>query len=159
MTRPLATPVAILVGCSLIALAIYFGLRSQPTAVPEGRTSTEPSTTAPPTPASSEPRPTPTPSSGTTDEERATAEAALATLKSELSKTCWRDLPERAPRARFVFQSTFGPDGREIARGISDVRGLEAPKVGACLRRQPLELRLDPAPGRRVRFDLTLELP
>jgi len=150
VARSWATPLAILAGFSLCAVAIYFGLRAQPPAMPTpGVSVTAPSVSV------TAPMPSAEVDAAAA---QANAEAALSKLKPELLKACWRGAPEQPERAHFIFQSTFDATGKEIARGISDVRGLEAPKVGACLRRQPLELRIAP-PGRRVRFDVTLELP
>jgi len=158
VARSSATPLAILAGSSLCALAIYFGLRAQsPVVAPAPGASAG---NAPSASGAARQRPPPARASSGTDTAaiRASAEAALSQLKPELQKVCWQG-SERPERARFIFQSTFDADGKEIARGISDVRGFEAPNVGTCLRRQPLDLRFEPPPGRRVRVDVTLDLP
>lgn len=158
-------PAAIVIAGGSIGVGLYFGLAAQ---APVSSNTPHPlAKPTPPAPTSSPvppwaPPPTIAPQS-TTEVKHVTqaAQAALAELKPKLKRVCWdpaiAETPEPA-QARWTWDVTFDTRGVEIARGISDVRGLERADVADCLRRQPLGMRV-PAPSRTTRVTLQLELP
>lgn len=155
-------PAAIVLAGGLIGTGLYFGLAAREPVQPASETaSAAPSTPTPPLPSHAPP---PAVTSQPDDEVKrvtAAAEAALAALEPKLRKTCWDPAVGEKPepsRARWTWDVTFDTRGVEIARGISDVRGLERPDVAECLRRQPLDLRVPP-PSKNTRVTLQLELP
>jgi hypothetical protein len=186
MDRTLALPASILIGSLIIAVGLFLGLqnRSPPPSNPEqppprvaatvptprlpvttGSPGGAPVTTGSPGGAPDEGA-APSPPVAAPDELNATAtkQAAEALLAQhgDLVKKCWEPSfkanPEPA-KAKYTYNLAFGADGKEIARGISDVRGMERSDVGQCLRAQPATLRIPP-PGVVVSdVNLTLTLP
>lgn len=156
-------PAAIVVGSGLIALGLYFGLAARPvapTAQPEPGALT--SAKAEPgalTSAKAEPSTVPKPIDPSVTE--AAAQQALDALKPTLIEACWKPAlaanPEPA-EARWTYDVTFDTKGVAIARGISDVRGMERGDVASCLRTQPMRLRVPPPPV-NTRVTLQLSLP
>lgn len=140
---------AILAGSALIAAALYFGLRAR---------AVEPHAAAEPTPA---PREQPADPTALAARAQANAARALDAIRPRLLAECWA--PSRAaaadpPRVRYLLDVTFDAGGKQIALGVVEERGLARADVAKCLRRQPLDLRIDP-PGSSVRVQLALELP
>lgn len=149
------TPLALVAGGAFIGLGLYFGLAargrapSAERAVPSTATSETEDATPAPT-ANADPQ-----------RVQAAAIAALAELRPKLIEACWNPAVAERPEpatARWTWDSTFDPSGKEIARGISDVRGAERPDVAACLREQPLGMQIAP-PGVIARVELELVLP
>ena len=86
---------------------------------------------------------------------------ALEAKRAELVKTCWDPSFKKSaepPRAKYIFNVSFDPSGKEIARGISEVRGMERSDTAQCLRSQPMGLQI-PAPGAYVGVEVELILP
>jgi hypothetical protein len=86
---------------------------------------------------------------------------SLEAKRAELVKTCWDPSFKKNPnpaKAKYLFSLSFDPAGKEIARGISDVRGMERADTGQCLRSQPMGLTVAP-PGAYVGVEIELILP
>lgn len=82
-------------------------------------------------------------------------DAALAASRQALRNACWKAGGD-ATAANFPIEATFGPDGGLLALGIAD--DPSAPGVGACLRSQPLALKVA-APGVHATVATRLTLP
>lgn len=82
-------------------------------------------------------------------------DAALAANHRALRNACWKGGGNAAP-ANFPVEATFGPDGGMLAFSIAD--DASAPGVGACLRSQPLALKVA-APGVHATVATRLTLP
>lgn len=89
------------------------------------------------------------------------ARKALEAKRADYIKTCWEPSFKKnpsPPSAKYIFNMSFDPQGREIARGVSDVRGMERPDTGQCLRMQPMGLEV-PAPGAYVGVEIEVTIP
>jgi hypothetical protein len=93
-------------------------------------------------------------------EERATK--ALEAERATFVKTCWEPAIKAKPTpatSKYIFNMTFdGATGKEIGRGISELRGESRPDVGQCLRGLAMGLVIQP-PGANVNVDVTITLP
>lgn len=81
--------------------------------------------------------------------------ATLDDRHRALRNACWKGA--RGSSASFPVQASFGADGGLLALSIADDRTAPA-GVGACVRAQPLPLKVDP-PGVAVTVDVALSLP
>ncbi|WP_437767443.1 hypothetical protein WMF27_19115 [Sorangium sp. So ce281] len=173
MQKELMTPAAILLGSLFIAAGLYLGLqRPPPPALPSASVETSaaragalPATAGAPAPSLPVPRPAPAGASPLTSElyKRVEGDAAreLEARRSLFVKQCWEPSLRKNPapaRARYIFNMTFDASGNEIARGISEVRGMDRPDAAQCLRMMPLEL-IVPPPGTRVSVEIEMTLP
>ncbi|WP_438011417.1 hypothetical protein WME89_23875 [Sorangium sp. So ce321] len=178
MQKELMTPAAILLGSLIIAAGLYFGLQqpvpsAPPPASAEARAASARAPAAPAeapasagTPSQPIPRPAAAaPSSALPSElyERVAADAAsaLEARRPLFVKQCWEPSLKKNPtpaRARYLFNMTFDESGKEIARGISEVRGMDRPDAAHCLRMIPLGIGVPP-PGARVAVEVELTLP
>ncbi|WP_437841083.1 hypothetical protein [Sorangium sp. So ce1153] len=177
MQKELMTPAAILLGSLIIAAGLYFGLQqpapsgAPPPASAEARAASAPAAPAE-TPASagapSQPLPRPpaavtssAPPSELYERVAADATSALEARRPLFVKQCWEPSLKKNPapaRARYLFNMTFDESGKEIARGISEVRGMDRPDAAHCLRMIPLGIGVPP-PGARVAVEVELTLP
>ena len=158
--RSLALPAAIVVGCAIIGVSLYFGLREglrpAPAAPP---VASAPAPAAPPAPEAKHTLQRP---QGEPPADRAyrQAQAALDVLRPGLVKACWTPPAEGEPTAILLtYDVTFGADGAILALGVSEQREAYRSSVAECVRRQPRpELPIDP-PGEGVRVILGLPMP
>ncbi|WP_437718756.1 hypothetical protein WMF45_21455 [Sorangium sp. So ce448] len=174
MQKELMTPAAILLGSLFIAAGLYLGLQRPPPPPALPSASVEASTAhagaLPATAGAPAPLPAPHPASSAgasplTSElyKRAEGDAAkeLEARRSLFVKQCWEPSLRKNPapaRARYIFNMTFDASGNEIARGISEVRGMDRPDAAQCLRMMPLGLVVSP-PGTRVSVEIEMTLP
>lgn len=79
----------------------------------------------------------------------------LGDRRQALRNACWNG--GKGSSATFPVQASFGADGGLLALSIADDRTAPA-GVGACVRAQPLPLKVDP-PGVAVTVDVSLSLP
>ncbi len=151
---------AIVLGFSIVALAVYLGLTQGRTPVQPQPASPELRSTAsvgvaPPSPSSPPPLPA-------RDEVDNNVRAALDAQKRDvLIPKCWLPLPakEREQGSVYTLSLSFGPDGQELGRGISELRGtVSRADVAECLRRLPLSLHIPP-PGTAVQVEVPLQFP
>jgi hypothetical protein len=173
MQKELMTPAAILLGSLFIAVGLYLGLqRPAPSAGPPPASveAAAGSMRAPPVPADapSPSRPHPAlaaapPAQPGALYKRVQADAirALEARRPLFVKQCWEPSLRKNPapaRAKYHFNMTFDESGKEIARGISEVRGMERPDAAQCLRMIPLGIGVPP-PGTRVAVEVEMILP
>lgn len=181
MQKEFLLPASILVGAAIIALGLFFGLRSGPTpspgldAAPSNAIVAGPNQPAtppndPPGATTASPLQTATPEPIVTskvamkqaDFERAAKAALAAEKKATFIPKCWTPLLAKQPEpatSKFLLNMTFDAKGVETGRGISEERGASRPDVANCLRLLPLGLKLTPPPGESVQVEIPLELP
>lgn len=148
-TETVTVPAAILIGSALIGAGLYFGLRARADGVPSARTPVASATTP-------ERVPVTTPS-----ELYERVEDALEAHRETLLERCWRPAVAAQPEppiARFTFNYTFAPDGRELGRGVEEDRATGRPELTACVLRELPPLKIAPI-GRRMTTKIALELP
>lgn len=178
-TQTNLTPIAIVVGAIIISLGLYFGLHrdaAPPASAPSASAGSAPivpvssasaaavaSTTAPRPDASTPPSPSATADASARSKATIDSDVAQAIekLKQRTVKECWLPLkgqPGLPAKVKFVYSGSFDPTGKEVARGISEDREANAPKVSACLRSFSMELTI-PAPGQYVNVNVPFEVP
>lgn len=134
--------VAIVVGCGLIAAAIFFGLRSRPA-----------DTVGAGAPAAPAP---------TVDRRNVEAEVARALEENRASfvERCWTPVVAKQPgptESSYTFDIEIDAQGRQIARGIHSGPGARE-DVANCLRLLIAPIKVT-APGRRVNVRVPMKLP
>jgi hypothetical protein len=160
---------SVLLGSVVIALGLYFGLRASSTAAPyAGPAHAAPGSAAPalprgealPRPAESGPAERGPPAPGTSVS--ADAAAALAAMHGELKKKCWEPAIAAQPapaRSKYLVSLSFDKDGREVGRGISEIRDADSrPDVATCLRGVVAPLKISP-PQQFVTVEIPLAFP
>ena len=150
----LTTPVAIVIGAGLIAVAVYLGLRSSPAQRTDRAPTPQVAGDAPASAASE-------PVNASPALVQQQAEAALAALKPTWRATCWDPAAAAQPepaRARYTLDVSFDAAGRQVTFGLSETREFSRADVAQCLRDQPMSLRI-PSPGAPMRVTLAFELP
>lgn len=168
------TPAAILLGSLFIAAGLYLGLQRPPSApalpsvsveAPTARAGALPAPADDPAPSLPVAHPASAGASPLTSELHKHVEGAAAkeleARRSLFVKQCWEPSLRKNPapaRARYIFNMTFDASGNEIARGISEVRGMDRPDAAQCLRMMPLGLAVPP-PGTRVSVEIEMTLP
>jgi hypothetical protein len=73
---------------------------------------------------------------------------AVVAAKRDLLAKCWAPLVAKQPtpaRSKHVLRETFGADGAEAHREVTDVAGESRADVGSCLRDLPLDLKSKPS--------------
>lgn len=131
----------IFAGFSLLAAAVFFGLRSQSPSAPGPIEESQGGWQL------SEVEMQPGPAHIEADEVRRIAQLALETHRDiDLISACWRPMLERdadPDHSTFHVQSVFDASGREIARGISELRDYTSrADVAECLREFPPSLQI-----------------
>lgn len=170
------TPTAIVAAGALIGLGLYSGLSNRPIEAPpasvSGVTSTAAVADVPPA-QSSVALVVPSASAVTSTTsiaglapaaiEQSAAKGLAREKKARFVDTCWKPaLAKVATPATSVYSVhlSFDPEGKEVARGVSEVRGKDSRQdVARCLREQPLGIKLDTPPGRTAQVDLELTFP
>ncbi|HEY2775897.1 MAG TPA: hypothetical protein VGK20_17780 [Candidatus Binatia bacterium] len=92
---------------------------------------------------------------------RTDAAGAMAAHKQLVVERCWKPSVASSPdpaSMRLVYDVTFSPDGRQIARGIDEDRERARADVAKCAATLPLAMKIRP-PGRSVRLQLVMDLP
>jgi hypothetical protein len=139
MWRSAAIPVAILLGCGMIAAAIYLGLTHRPSDVPSHAPVAEVSP--------------PEPLGVVLPRVRAEAEAGLEGQRAAMVSACLGD----AGLVPLTFSLSFDAQGREIMRGIS-LAGTGKDAAAQCLRdRFPPSLHVA-APRMNVSVEVPFQL-
>jgi len=168
----MSTPRAIVIVGVLIAAAIFLGLRSRGGGVDgTAATGVSPATAErgaqPPQPTAGSPASAPNvptaaaPNPSAEVDAAAVAKAAMEARRAKLVAECWTPFAEKdpePPQARFEIQMNFDATGRQIGRGVSDVRGYVRSESSDCLERQPLDIQIPP-PGRPVTIRIEFSLP
>ena len=179
MRRDLLLPASIVLGCALIGAGLYFGLRrddapAAPPATPSIATTASIASEDAAAPAVAPPSPPPPAADGATppvastagevDRTKATAEAqkAVAAWKKQLVPKCWAPMVAKAPEpatSKYSLQIAFDADGKEVGRGVSELRGTPSrADVADCLRSEKLGLSI-PAPGAPITVEVELAFP
>ena len=144
-------PTAILLGLTLVAIAIYFGLRSFGTAAPE-RFQLE----------------TLGVSATVTVDHREVSRAAQIAFEAyrleTLLEQCWEPLVAAEPEPGYsVYRvhMAFDAQGNEVVRGISELRDHPSRfDVADCLRQTPPHLKLSPiGQAQNIEFDVAFGHP
>lgn len=86
------------------------------------------------------------------------AQRALEAEKPRFVERCWTPSAGGPDQIKLVFELLFDPEGREIGRGVTEVRDMARPDVADCVRGLPLGLTIPP-PGRPVELRVALLLP
>jgi hypothetical protein len=158
MDTKLSVPASILLGCGLIAAALYFGLRHGPSS-----TASAPAVVASPAP----PAPPALTAAATASEPPPSALAAIrAAMLAEKERVfkpkCWQPAIAKAPepaRSSYSISTSFDATGKEVMRGVSELRDVPSrPDVAQCLRGLPMGLTI-PAPGQAVTTEVSIEFP
>ena len=145
---------SIVFGFSIVALAVYLGLT-------QGRAPVQPLPASPERPSTASVAVAP-PAPPHRDIVEKDVRAALDAQKRDvLIPTCWLPLPakEREQGSVYTLSLSFGPDGQELGRGISELRGrVSRADVAECLRRLPMNLHIPP-PGAAIQVEVPLQFP
>ncbi|MFO0589011.1 MAG: hypothetical protein U0441_15785 [Polyangiaceae bacterium] len=161
LEKHLSTQTAILLAGASIAVAVFLGLRgrdsaSPPSAAPAGTavTGVPPSVTAPAVTESAPPRPAAPPQPGSLSPEaqkavEAAAQKSLDAQRAAIIEKCLKPSVAKnpdPPHVKYSFDVAFGPDGKQIARGLSEYREAQRTDVAICISNTlgPLEI---PPPG------------
>lgn len=152
-------PIAIVVGCGLIGLGLYFGLRARPQVVTPPMT---PTTIAPGSPNVVAPS-TATPPAVPVVDARA-FETELARALDEARATfrdkCWTPLVAKTPgpaSSTYVFDIEVDAQGNQMARGIQTGEGARE-DVANCMRLLIVPIKVPPT-GRRMSARVPMKLP
>jgi hypothetical protein len=169
-----STPVAIVAGAGLIAVAVFFGLRSRPVVVapPSSTGGSAPAAGLDAPAGSSSPvlsAPPPPTNTGTT---RAAATlqgmappsavnvdadvlAALEKQRPILLTSCWKGA--KGSTASYIVDASFDEQGRQVARGLTGEAGAPGDLMQCLsLRSPPLSI---PAKGVRSHARVSFSLP
>jgi hypothetical protein len=172
-----ATPVAILAGSVVIAIAVFFGLRARPVAATPpaaassatsapGSTSTGGPAPAPAQPGVSAPNAAALTLAGGRGSPRDTGVepdvvAALEKQRPALVESCWKptagSAPDAGATAGFEIDVSFDEAGHEVTKGISP-RGKVSPDLLRCLNMRSPSLAIPPR-GVRTRARVPFTLP
>lgn len=138
MLKAAAIPLAILLGCWMIAVAVYLGLTHRP---PEVNA---------PVPVAAPPPPPPEPLAVVLPRVQSEVQQDLEARRPVMASTCLGD----AGVVPLTLSLSFDAQGREIMRGISLV-GTGRDDAARCLREKfPPELRIAPP-----RMNISVEVP
>jgi hypothetical protein len=160
----LSTQSAILIAGALIAAGLFFGLRGREPPPASGPAVSVPgSGTLVSSPAPTPPPAPPAPSAAAPDRAivMAAAMKELERHRAAVVEKCVKPaLAQRPspPQIKLGFDVTFDPQGKQIARGVSEDRETRREGVSTCAMETLPELQV-PAPGAHVRVELPWTLP
>lgn len=150
-----AMPVAIVVAGLAIAAGLYFGLRAQAPVMPVAPV------VAPPVPAPVVvPPPAPARPVSTAAQVLAQATEALSYQRAGLLDACFRPALAAKPglTMELVFNVTFDPEGRQLARGVAETPGTSTAELTACVTGKMTALQVPP-PGVMMLVEVPLRFP
>lgn len=148
----LSTSLTILLSSVIIALGLYFGLRTPPVDV-----APQPSTPAA-APAPVTPQP-PAPQAPTEAQTTAHVNDLVARVLPSWKAACWDSLEPGARKpGRYTATLAFDATGKLVIFGITEIRGESDMAVAECLRKQEHAFSV-PAPGRPLTFDVPFQMP
>lgn len=141
-------PAAILIGCTIVAAGLFFGLRSMAPAPPG------------PVAVASEtaPTPTPTPEPGPVVAREVVAQQAAEALAYHRGLLVERCRPPAGATLRYSLDVTFDPQGAQVSRGIREDRENPRTAVARCIS-EALPALSVPAPGAVTMVEVPLSLP
>jgi hypothetical protein len=85
----------------------------------------------------------------------------LEGYRAKLISSCWEPAARARPtpsKVKLTFDFTFGADGAQIGRGVSEDRGAARPEVTSCVLSLLPPIRV-PAGGASVRVEVPFTLP
>ncbi|MEZ4312399.1 MAG: hypothetical protein R3F14_30585 [Polyangiaceae bacterium] len=165
-SKYLSTQTSILIAGVLIAGGLYFGLRSRVRPRPRVRA-----------PAAQPPRHSPRVQPRRRDApalsaasprcakaDRAAAQACVAKIfeehRAEIAKKCVEPAHDPIPpRVKLTFNITFGPDGKQITRGVAEDRETSREGVSMCVMDALPQQLVIPAQGTSVYIEIPWVLP
>ncbi len=154
----LSLPVSILLASVVIAVGLYFGLRTPMTGVATPPATTDPTgatRSQPKAPAAAPPQPT----FPTADETAAHVTAVVASAHPQWKVACWDTADPATRRAgRYNAALAFDAAGKLTISGIGEERDASDPSIAQCLRRQ-MSMFTIPAPGHPVSFEVPFTMP
>jgi hypothetical protein len=155
----LSIPSSILIGSVIIALGLYFGLRTPTAGVATPPATADPAGGPRPPQASPAAAPAQPPTFPTEDEMAAHVKAAVVGAHAAWKAACW-DTADPATRkpGRYIAALAFDASGRLTISGISELRDASDSGVAQCLRLQVNAFTM-PAPGHPVSFDVPFAMP
>lgn len=152
----MSVPTAILLGSGLIAVSIFFGLRSMAPVPPTIASEPPVAVAAPePTPVVAAP---PVASPGQVQQQ---ASEALAYQRTRLRDVCYRPAVQTAGAAlpaAWTFNVTFDAQGNQLVRGMEEQSGTSTPALTQCIG-DTLQALSVPAPGRTIMVEIELRFP
>jgi len=163
LEKHVSTPTAILIGCAMIAVGLFFGLHcgeSETPPAPSPEASLAPAVPPAPPPKEAPPAPPPVPSTPRDDIVRQ-ASKALEAQRPQLVERCWKPALAKQAQpatAKFVFNYTFDAQGQQIGRGVAEDRATARPDLTACILGMLQPLSIQP-PGASILVDVPLTLP
>lgn len=157
--RSLTTPIAILIGSVIIALAVVFGPLLRP--APADRAPVVASVPVSQNPAPKSPEHPP--AAALPSKEVVTAEAtkALEKYRNEIIERCWKPavaVQPDPPAVKLMWSFTFDATGQQAARGAREARGASRPDIRDCLDEIVKQVTISP-PGAVVQVEVPLALP
>ena len=166
-------PGAILLGCIIIAAALFLGLKSENTdRSPDEDVSDinssernvgksgagAPVAEQAPGSAPDEPEPEVLPQAKVDS----LAKEALEKTRQLMLERCWEPAIKENPEPKtseFIYDMTFdGRTGKAISRGVNEIREKSRTDVGVCLRELPMDYVIEP-PGKNTRVEFSFTLP
>jgi hypothetical protein len=152
----------VLIGSVVIAVGLYLGLSARQPQAPSP-TAAAPAASAGSTDAKQTAQAHPPPALKSADIPAATGavKAALEKQKKIAVEKCWAPSAKTQPEpasVKYGFNFNFGPDGKQVTRGITEPRGSNRPGVVNCMQAElgPIEI---PAQGQPVAVEVELTLP
>jgi hypothetical protein len=166
MRGPELIAAAILVGCGMIAVAHYLGLRAGPAEGSAPVSGVAPAATGSATspgvlPPDALPVGSPAPEDPAVASATEALRRALAEAKPTLKKTCWDPALAKEPlpdRASYIYSVGFDPEGHIQRLEVHLQRSAPRLDVVACLQAHPVKLTLPP-PGRPLNAQVPLDFP
>ena len=168
---------SIIVGCGLIATGLYAGLRANrddgpsaalatgsvgtESAAPARSASLAASVDSTAEPSTSVPLGTSSARLSFAEAEAQAREAVNTEKKRVFIPKCWAPAIASNPEPKtssYVLSLGFDAQGREVVRGVSEVRGKSRQDVAKCLRAQPLGFNVSPLSAPTT-IEVTLDFP
>lgn len=169
--RSLSTPTAILISGAMLAVAVFFGLRSRapddgprPAASPAvsvGQGSTDRAPPAAQEVASDRAPPPSAPPSAPSDAVVAQVTSALEAQRKDLIEGCWKPAAAKQPSPpsmKLHLNFSFDAGGAQIIRGVREERETARPEVRQCVSDSLKPIRIPP-PGTGVFVEVPFALP
>lgn len=89
------------------------------------------------------------------------ARAAVEAQKKKLVEACWEPAGATAKGSEavtYTINFTFGPDGKQVARGIAEPRGASRPRLVNCMQLALPPVTIPP-PGEAIALEVPFTLP
>ncbi|MCK6591779.1 MAG: hypothetical protein HUU21_29470 [Polyangiaceae bacterium] len=164
--RALSTPTAILISGALIAMAVFFGLRSRPSQdSPQNPAASRPSiapAALPPQPGEIAPPRAPSqPAQASPDLVAAQLTKALEAQRKTIVERCWAPSFAKQPTpatTKIFVNASFDANGQQVIRGIREDRDTGRADVRQCVSEILAPLQIPPS-GANAFAEVELTLP